>query len=129
LVACGGAAVVAAVVATARVRRLEVVGLSMWPTLEPGDRVVAVRAGRRLRAGDLVTVPDPRLPDRLVVKRVAAASGQDVTVQGDNPAASTDSRTFGPVPAASVRGRVVYRYHPPSRRGRIGRRPAGRPVP
>jgi inner membrane protease subunit 1 len=114
------------VVALRRTRRLEVVGRSMVPTLEPGDRVLAVRT-RRLRAGDLVVIPDPRLRSRLVVKRVVTASVVGLTLRGDNPAASTDSRVFGAVPVASVRGRVLYRYHPPARRGRIddGRRRAG----
>jgi type IV secretory pathway protease TraF len=50
---------------------------------------------------------------------VTAVGGEGVTVVGDNPAASTDSRTFGPVPPKLVRGRVVYRYWPEGRRGRI----------
>ena len=103
-----------------RVRRLEVVGPSMRPTLEPGDRVLALRTGRA-RVGDLAVVPDPRRPSRLVVKRVVVASPAGLTVRGDNAGASTDSREFGPVPTESVRGRVVYRYQPRSRRGRIGR--------
>lgn len=92
----------------------------MQPTLHPGDRLVAV-GGARLQAGDLAVVPDPRNPARLVVKRVAVAGGDALTVLGDNPGASTDSRHFGAVPLASVRGRVVYRYHPATRRGWIGR--------
>jgi nickel-type superoxide dismutase maturation protease len=103
-----------------RLRRLEVVGSSMRPTLEPGDRVLAVRS-RRARPGDLAVVPDPRRPSRLVVKRVVVASAAGLTVRGDNPRASSDSRAFGPVPPQSVRGRVVYRYHPAARRGRIRR--------
>jgi len=92
----------------------------MAPTLGPGDRLLVVRT-RRPRPGDVAVVPDPREPSRLVVKRVVATSAAGVTLEGDNPAASTDSRTFGPAPWQSVRGRAVYRYHPPSRRGRIGR--------
>jgi nickel-type superoxide dismutase maturation protease len=110
----------AAVWVLRRVGRVEVDGESMVPTLLPGDRLVVVR-GLRPRAGDLVTVADPRAPQRVVVKRVAAVAGgslSTVVVRGDNPAASTDSRTFGPVPARSVRGRVVYRYFPERRRGR-----------
>lgn len=102
--------------ALAKLRRLEVVGSSMQPTLEPGERVLTVR-GRRARPGDLVVVPDPRVPTRLMVKRVVEASRTGLTLKGDNEMASTDSRTFGPVAAGSVRGRVVYRYHPGSRRG------------
>ncbi|MGH9282075.1 MAG: S26 family signal peptidase, partial [Acidimicrobiales bacterium] len=88
----------------------------MRPTLAPGDRVVAVRAGR-VRAGQLVVVRDPRRPSRLLVKRVTEAGPLGYAVAGDNAAASTDSRSFGPVPA--VWGRVVYRYHPPGRAGRL----------
>jgi len=102
-----------------RPRRFEVVGASMSPALGPGDRLVVVRA--RARPGDIAVLPDPRAPARLVVKRVVAVEGGKVTVGGDNPAASTDSRVFGPVPATSVRGRAVYRYHPAARRGRISR--------
>jgi hypothetical protein len=38
-------------------------------------------------------------------------------VVGDDPAASTDSREFGPVPLDSVVGRIVYRYGPSGRTG------------
>jgi len=100
-----------------RVGRVEVVGDSMRPTLEPGDRLVVSRL-RRARTGDLVAVADPRQPERTVVKRLVAVAPSGLTVLGDNPAASTDSRVFGPVPPDAVRGRVVYRYHPVERRGR-----------
>lgn len=116
----GAAALTAGVGLALGTRRLEVVGASMRPTLEPGDRLIALPA-RRVRPGDLVVVPDPREPSRLVVKRAVAVSAGGVTVQGDNPLASTDSRVFGPVRPASVRGRVVYRYLPAARRSRIGR--------
>jgi len=102
-----------------RVRRVEVHGDSMRPTLLPGDRLLVLR-GRRARTGDLVTLPDPRAPHRDMVKRVdhPGAGGRTVVVSGDNPDASTDSRTFGAVPATSIGGRVVYRYFPAARRGR-----------
>ena len=88
----------------------------MRPTLLSGDRVVAVRS-RRIRPGDLVVLADPRDPDRLLVKRVVTAGPQGHTVAGDNPAASTDSRIFGPV--RQVWGRVLFRYHPPERCGPV----------
>ncbi len=103
-----------------RLHRLEVTGNSMHPTLVPGDRLLMLKT-RRIREGHLVVLPDPREPRRMVVKRVVAATGAGVTVRGDNAAASTDSRQFGVVSRSSVRGRVVYRYFPASRRGRIGR--------
>lgn len=114
-----GAATVLAAVA-ARVRRFEVSGQSMRPTLEPGDRLLLLRT-RRVGEGDVVVVPDPREGGRLVVKRVVGTSVSDVIVRGDNPDASTDSRTFGPVARAGIHGRVCYRYFPATRRGRLGR--------
>jgi len=104
--------------AAALVRRVAVTGNSMRPALEPGDRVLAVRT-RRARAGDLVVVRDPRATGRLLVKRVAAVGAHGVEVLGDNAAASTDSRVFGPVPV--VWGRALYRYAPAARAGRLPR--------
>ncbi len=90
----------------------------MRPALEPGDRLLVVR-GRRPRPGDVVAVADPRQPARVVVKRVTAVGRAGVTVVGDNPAASTDSRHYGPVAPSTVRGRAVWRYWPETRRGRL----------
>jgi len=100
------------------VRRVAVNGDSMRPVLEPGDRLLVVGL-LRFRPGDVVAVADPRDERRVMVKRVSAVDAAGVTVLGDNPAASTDSRTFGPVPRALVLGRAVYRYWPEARRGRI----------
>lgn len=102
----------------AGVRRLVVEGRSMTPTLLPGDRLLVVPAPRP-RVGDLVVVPDPRHDPRLLVKRVVAIRSGTVELRGDNPDASTDSRDFGGVPMGMVRGRVVRRYAPPHRRGRV----------
>ncbi|HEX2700981.1 MAG TPA: nickel-type superoxide dismutase maturation protease [Acidimicrobiales bacterium] len=115
------AAVVALVAGGRAVRRVVVVGESMLPGLRPGDRVLAVRAPRP-RTGDLVVVRDPRRAGRLLVKRVASVGPTGYVVLGDNPSASTDSRAFGPVPG--VVGRVVYRYGPADRAGRLRREPA-----
>ena len=114
------ATVVAGAVALRSVRRVEVTGASMRPTLEPGDRLL-VLAGRRIRAGDLVALPDPREPARTLVKRVGLVDEAKLTVLGDDPSASTDSRSFGPVPTRTVLGRAIYRYGPSGRAGPIGR--------
>ena len=106
-------ALVAGVVRLAGIRRVVVEGASMLPTLVPGDRLVVVRA-RRPAVGDLVAVPDPRRPRRLLVKRIASEDGDSVELRGDNPASSTDSRRFGPISKSSLRWRVVHRYAPPS---------------
>ena len=95
----------------------------MVPTLLPGDRVLVLRGVGPLRPpvrpGDLVAVVDPRQHDRVMIKRVTAFAGRHVIVHGDNAVASTDSRQFGPVSPDAIRGRVIYRYHPEGRRGRL----------
>jgi nickel-type superoxide dismutase maturation protease len=109
------------------VHRVEVQGTSMEPSLLDGDRLVVLSRpwGARVRpvAGDVVAVPDPRDPVRMLVKRVASVDRSTGTleVRGDATGASTDSRDFGPVPLASVVGRVVHRYGPPGRSGPVGR--------
>jgi nickel-type superoxide dismutase maturation protease len=98
------------------VGRVEVRGDSMRPALEPGDRLLVLRGGP-VRVGQVVAVGDPREPARTMLKRVAARGPAGITVLGDNAAASTDSRSLGPLAPAAVRGRAVYRYFPDSRRG------------
>jgi signal peptidase I len=111
-VAAGALALAAAVAAVRRpVGRVVVEGGSMRPTLEPGDRLLVVRR-RAYRPGAVVALADPR-DGRLIVT-------------GDEPAASTDSRTFGPVPLGLVRGQAVHRYAPPGRTGRMPQ-PEGSP--
>jgi nickel-type superoxide dismutase maturation protease len=101
--------------------RVTVTGLSMAPTLLPGDRLLVLRT-RRVRVGDIVVVHDPRDFSRDVVKRVAALEPDGaVAVHGDHTTASIDSRTYGPVSPALIVGRVMYRYAPPGRTGRIRR--------
>ncbi len=124
LLAAGALALGAAVALLRPVGRVEVAGGSMRPALEPGDRLLVVRR-RSYRPGAVVAVADPR-DGRLLVKRVTAVDGAGgLVVTGDVPDASTDSRTFGPVPHALVRGQAVHRYAPAARAGRMPR--PGRP--
>ena len=89
----------------------------MEPALREGDWIVVSGVGRRPRVGHVVLVRDPREPERLMLKRVAAVADGACTVLGDRPEESTDSRNFGPVPLANVLGRALFRYGPI---GRIG---------
>jgi len=101
--------------ALSRVVRLVVVdGRSMEPALQPGDRLVVLPL--RARVGDVVAA---ERGGRVLVKRVASIDGDDVVLLGDNASASTDSRTFGPVPRSTLLGRAVYRYAPRHRAGRV----------
>ena len=91
----------------------------MQPVLEPGDRLI-VRRWARLKPRDLVVFLDPEARRTHLVKRVAAVTPSgEVIVRGDNPNVSRDSRHFGPVPRGLVVGRVMYRYLPGARRGRL----------
>jgi len=104
--------------------RVAVEGDSMRPTLEPDDWLLVDRdafAGVTPKVGDLVLVPDPRLPSRLLVKRVAEVhdDGRELFVTGDAHDRSTDSRSFGSVGTTTVEGRPWFRYWPPRRIGRI----------
>lgn len=105
--------------------QLEVRGWSMGPTLWPGDRLLTLPwPGRALRAGALVVVRDPHHTgpgQHLVVKRVAAVEAAGITVLGDDPARSTDSRQWGPLPPSAIRRVVVRRW--PDWRTRLHRTP------
>lgn len=94
-----------------------VTGRSMLPTLVPGDVVLVVPAPlRRIRRGDVVVIADPREPGRSTIKRVTGTDAATLWVEGDNPAASTDSRTYGALPVEAVRGWVPVRLGLPPRR-------------
>jgi nickel-type superoxide dismutase maturation protease len=104
--------------------RVAVEGRSMSPTLEPGDWLLADPDAFRdvpPEIGDLVLVPDPREPSRLLVKRVAEVHSDELFVVGDAPEESTDSRAFGSVTVDAVEGRPWFRYWPLRRVGRVGR--------
>ena len=92
----------------------EVAGYSMLPTYRPGDWLLADRNAFRERAprpGEVVIATDPRDPTRTIVKRVLAVTEDGaIDLRGDNPEHSTDSRDYGPIPAASVVAKVLFRY-------------------
>lgn len=121
-----GLALGAGIAAAAAARRwldvVEVQGSSMAPTLLPGEWLVVERrtyAARQPRVGEIVLAADPRDADRELIKRVAAVDLEAGTLEllGDAPEASTDSRSFGTIPIAAVRWRVVARYWPAPRMG------------
>lgn len=103
--------------------RAAVTGDSMLPVLQPGDWLLVdplAFRDRPPRPGEIVVVPDPREPERVVVKRVRSTLDNGrLELAGDAAERSTDSRTFGPVSAGDVRGRAWARYWPPDRWGRV----------
>jgi signal peptidase I len=115
-------------IASARlVRRYEVEGRSMLRAFAPGDHLVVEGLSYKLRAprvGEAVIVRQPGAEGRLDLKRIFAAPGAAVHldgrewrlgpdewfVLGDNLSESTDSRTLGPVRREDIVGRVWFRY-------------------
>lgn len=115
---------VGAVCAALAVRpgRYVVRGESMAPTLLPGDRLVVVRGVHHLaapRPGEIVLARVAAVAGREIIKRVGGRLPGGYALLGDNPPASTDSRQFGSVPRAAITGRVLLRYWPDERRGRV----------
>ena len=83
----------------------------MEPTYRDGDLVLVDPGGyadRRPRPGDVVVAGHPFERDRWMVKRVTTVDRAGaVRLIGDNPRASTDSRSFGAI--SQVLGPVVAR--------------------
>ena len=117
-------------------RRAVVRGPSMYPTLTPGEYVLFDRLAYRRgppRRGDVVLATDPREPGRRIIKRIAGAPGERVTVDGctwtlgegewlllgDAPDFSTDGRDFGPVGLQSIQARAWFVYWPPGKARRL----------
>ena len=98
-----------------------ITGPSMSPSVRDGDRLLVRRVGSAaaVRPGDVVLARFPARPELLVVKRVRRAVAGGHWIEGDNPFATDDSRSFG---VAVVVGRVVCRLWP-----RPGRLPDPRP--
>lgn len=114
-------------------------GASMLPTFsdDPSEIVVeemlthTLFPNTFLSRGDLITLESPITRGRLVCKRLIGMPGDIICVDptgqyadpsehiivpkghvwvcGDNPTASRDSRVYGPVPIALVKGRIVAR--------------------
>ncbi len=120
----------------------------MVPAIAPGDwLVVSPLPTRWPGVGSVVVFREP-LGETLSIKRIAARGGDRVRYAGgylvldqdeawllsdaDEKAAAAvgsgppiDSQRYGPVDAASLVGRVLFRYWPLRRIGRIARGPRG----
>ena len=108
-------------------------GESMAPSLRDGDRVVVRRSGGR-PTGSVVVAQHPDRQGLLIVKRLAGGPGDVVYgaplgpgeywLASDNLlVAPDDSRSFGPVRAAQIRGRLLMCVRWPRRRQRGGSLP------
>ena len=84
-------------------------GDSMLPGLTSGDKVV-VDPTASTAAGDIVLARHPYKQNSRLIKRIAEITPSgDYFLTGDNPAESTDSRTFGPLQPDNILGKVVCR--------------------
>lgn len=95
----------------------EVEGISMWPSVRPGETVLCRRT-RSLRAGDIVVVSvvsdlsswadqnDHGIA--FMVKRVLDAHADGFDVRGDNASKSLDSRQLGVCPVESIVGVCLW---------------------
>lgn len=114
----------------------------MLPAIAPGDWLLVDPTIRRWpRPGALVVFREPDA-GALAIKRVAGApdgtvpfadgylrlAEDEAWLLADADDAATaeagfgppiDSRRFGPVPVESLVGRVIFRYGPPGRIGRV----------
>ena len=123
------------------------IGPSMLPTLHQAGDIVLVEHITPLlggiQVGDVVVAQSPTKVGQIVCKRVAGLPGDRVKcklhsyskakiltvppgrvwLEGDNAKNSTDSRHYGPVPAALVTGRVFMRLWPLTSIGRLGDKP------
>mmetsp|Transcript_16842 Transcript_16842/g.19566 ORF Transcript_16842/g.19566 Transcript_16842/m.19566 type:complete len:151 (-) Transcript_16842:355-807(-) len=113
------------------------VGPSMLPTFNAaGDIVIVEHITPRfgtLKVGDVVLAKSPTNPRKTVCKRIRGLGGDTVNpaklyphqrvsaktiptgrvwLEGDNPTNSTDSRSYGPVPEALIKGKVVLKIWP-----------------
>ena len=91
-----------------RYRMAVVSGLSMIPTLAPGERVL-VRLDGPIVLGDIVVFNREQQFD---IKRILRIEADGIFVQGDNDVVSTDSRTYGLIPHENVIGVATYRLWP-----------------
>jgi nickel-type superoxide dismutase maturation protease len=126
-VVAGAALVAGAAFAFARYHpaRIAIEGVSMAPTLLPGDRCLVVTP-ERFHRDDVVVVEHPQRPGYEVVKRLVCVPGGEVGgrelkdgeywVEGDFAHRSTDSRDFGPVRRDQLKAKVVLVYWPAARR-------------
>uniref|UniRef100_A0A8C2DG59 Mitochondrial inner membrane protease subunit n=1 Tax=Cyprinus carpio TaxID=7962 RepID=A0A8C2DG59_CYPCA len=121
-------------------------GPSMEPTITNHDVVFSERVSRhlcRIQKGDIVIAKSPFDPKMNICKRVIGLEGDKVCtsgpsdifkthtyvprghvwLEGDNLRNSTDSRSYGPVPYALIRGRVCLKLWPPHNFGVLAESP------
>lgn len=84
-------------------------GNSMLPTLKSGDRVFINRSAKP-EVGDIVLARHPFKQNVKIIKRFTELTPENAFfLVGDNCSESTDSRSFGAIPAEDILGVAVCR--------------------
>jgi hypothetical protein len=94
-------------------QRVRVEGMSMAPTLLPGDWLL-VRHGTRVRPGAIVLASFRSRPELMVIKRAVAERDGGWVLASDNPGQGSDSRQYG---VADVLATAVRAWRTPRRGG------------
>ena len=84
-----------------------VVGKSMAPRLKPGKIIIAWTSLRRPHPGQVVIINHQGREKIKRIERIDPNNDQLFLI-GDNLEASSDSRHFGWLPLAAVRGQVIW---------------------
>ena len=85
---------------------VKVRGMSMHPTLAPGDYLILTKARsqmKHLRAGFVVVVDHPKFG--IIVKRIKSRGANHIRLIGDGTT-STDSDRLGDIRLSWIKGRV-----------------------
>jgi nickel-type superoxide dismutase maturation protease len=87
--------------------QVKVIGPSMRPTLENGQKCLAVKGHLFARPGAIAIFAHPDRPELIEVKRLIRKTNGKWWVAGDNESESTDSRDFGEIESASIKGIMI----------------------
>ena len=94
-------------------KRLRITGPSMIPLLQPGEEILfdpQAYQQRYPKVGDVVVAQHP-LQKKKIVKRVALVlEDGSCFLTGDNPLASTDSRSYGFLTMDKILGQVTNKF-------------------
>ncbi len=92
-----------------RIGTVAVAGDSMLPTYSNGDWLVA-RWARTFKVGQVLVIERQERPGIFLIKRLMQIDNENFWVEGDNSAASSDSREWGWRNSGEVLGRILFRY-------------------
>ena len=87
--------------------QVTVIGPSMQPTLKNGQTCIAVKGNFLARPGAIAVFTHPARPELVELKRLVYKTEGKWWVVGDNELESTDSRDFGAIDSALIKGIVI----------------------